>query len=434
MGQLGPAPKRQRTSRHNKEPIVIRNMGETWPATPPLGPTRGLEQAGVPVNMGDPTLGEHDILAQPNTYTSPDLLTSFQNGSHSSSFVDSQTSSLGLKRKQYDVTSPSLVLNPGLSSFHSNPSPVSVSDPSYTSLSLNPQRVLNPVSTDLVSSANAPTSSTYYPNQTLSISTAMSDLPGDLSSISPLHLGSDVPLSVEGIQEYLNPVSSQGSHTHSHTPSDLQPPTLPRRDSTQMVSSYLQELSHTGTPSQPVSHTGTPSQPPPHTGTSLQPLYEADRRSNTDSPEALHIAGDLTDFDPLATSSKQSADVHYSDSSSGVSSAGAKFSPESPLLSPSLALHSPSYIEDLSDEFDDLLNPIPEPFPSLADDGEYMNHDPDLVPPDPPPTADEEEDLNPEVPVFEVCPPAVKWRLSMSVDPAGVCLPSSSMSLMWSLL
>ena len=58
-------------------------------------------------------------------------------------------------------------------------------------------------------------------------------------------------------------------------------------------------------------------------------------------------------------------------------------------------------MEDSSDEFDELLDPIPEPFPSLADDDEYMSHDPDLVPPEAP-TVEEGAEFSPEVPIFEV--------------------------------
>ena len=120
-----------------------------------------------------------------------------------------------------------------------------------------------------------------------------------------------------------------------------------------------------------------------------------------------------------------------SDTSSGVSSAGTKFSnstacssvqsspissTNSPahLLSP-LGTSSPthSYLSSVSSRdgraslssnsgHSDLLDQIYEPYPALSnDEGEYMTENPDLRPP-PPPKIKGKIDLHPEVPIFEV--------------------------------
>ena len=47
------------------------------------------------------------------------------------------------------------------------------------------------------------------------------------------------------------------------------------------------------------------------------------------------------------------------------------------------------------------MSPIPEPYPSLGEEGEYMVQDPELRPPDPPPHSDD-INLFPKVPIYEV--------------------------------
>ena len=488
------------------------------------------------MSIGD--LGEHDILSQPNAYTSQlttprvydgaplpqgssdvfqpqGMSTDFnsligptvcstsagQFQSNHSTTVDQlpfqnfhsgsipsllspthRPNSLGSKRKHYDslsstqstpVSGPSLnsgvfsignqVPNDGLDSLFTMYSPDSVSVSSLTGFpaSHSTSSILtpgvsgfNPSSTDLLSSSSHNTPSMVGPRVNLSLT----DFPGDLSAISPLRLDKD---GEAYMNEYLKDSSSQESLLNKAVGNgELTTPvqSVPRRSSSQTISSYLNELSHdhqTGQlPSATLLQAGSPSSPadPISIQKEKQSLTSKRFRSlenRTMSTNAsthsipFNIPSQLESLSTVGVretytgspSSPDSIDNHLSilpkssdvcetvsDSSSGVSSAGTKLSTSSggnsPLVSPTIAtstnllhLSSPthnhpfSYLgqsdDDSSSEIDELLDPIYEPYPALGNDGEYMVRDPDLKPPEPP-EVEGELDLSPEVPIFEV--------------------------------
>lgn len=317
----------------------------------------------------------------------------------------------------------------------------------------------NPSSTDFLSSSSHNNPSVICPRVDLSL-TGFADLPGDLSAISPLELDKDVCVGEQYLNEYLNYSSSQESLLNKAIGNGEQfPPSqaVPRRSSSQKISSYLNELSHdhqTGQPSATLLQAGSPlSQAYPisiqkkklsvnseQVSTTENRTVSENTTSNTSHsvpftrPSKLERVGVRETYAGLPSSPDsivnplsilpKSSDVceTISDSSSGVSSAGTKLSTSSggnsPLVSPTIAtspkmlhLSSPthnrpfSYLDqsddDSSSEFDELLDPIYEPYPALGDDGEYMVHDPDLKPPEPPEVKGE-LDLKPEVPIFKV--------------------------------
>ncbi len=331
-------------------------MGDTWHPSLSL---RCLDNpVGGPVIVGGPTctLGEHDILAQPNAFSTPDVFSGFT--------TDTRPTSLGIKKIHCDSISSAPTCTTVLSSFHSNSSPGSVAGSCFTPISLNSVNGHNPFTTEYnMSASNAPT--TYYPTTTAA--TEISSLPGDLSSISHLP---DVKLSEEDFREYLHTSSSQESVLTQSIVNLLKSPTIERdyKPQTALCWNELDGMEHR--------------QPPP-TG-------NGDSANSMTSPEPLIITVENNSLPA------KSCEVN-SDSSSGVSSADTnlQLDSNSPLLSPNaLLLHSPY-------QLDELLDPIFEPFPSLADDGEYMKHDPDLTPTEPP-AEEEVVDLRPEVPIFEV--------------------------------
>ncbi len=344
-------------------------MGDTWHPSLSLRcldqtaggqvHTGGHINTGGPVNVGGPTLGEHDILAQPNAFSTSDVFSGFT--------ADTRPTSLGIKKTHCDSNSSAPTCTTGLSSFHSNSSPGSAAGSCFTPISLHSVNGHNPFTTDYMSSSTAPTP--YYPSHAPTTATAISSLPGDLSSLSPLP---DVKLSEEDFHEYLQTSGSQESVLTQSIVNLLKSPTIERKYKSQTAMCW-NELD------------GMEQRQPP-------PTRNGDSATSMTSTEAILVAEEHS----LPAKSTRSCEVN-SDSSSGVSSADTnlQLDSNSPLLSPNaLLLHSPY-------ELDDLLDPIHEPFPSLADDGEYMKRDPDLTPTDPP-AEEEVVDLRPEVPVFEV--------------------------------
>ncbi len=353
----GPIPKKQRTSRHSNLPIVIRNMSDTWHPSPP---PRGLEHivGTAPTSVGSSTLGEHDILAHPNVFSTPDL-PGFLGGGDSLS-LHSRPTSIGIKRTHFDSFTSTET-----SSFRSDHSLNSSSTFTLT-------HGHNSLPTDFMNSLTSP-STASYPHHVTPTTTPIFDLPGDLSSISPLN---DVKLSEEDFHEYLHTSSSRESMQKQAIGDLLKSPNLKQKYSSQMAP-YLNGQPETE-PRQSL---------PVETRTSMQSMA---------SPDAVPIVEESNMLS--MTKSSRSCEAN-SDSSSGVSSADANLQLDSNsiVLSPNGLPHSP-YLEE---DFEELIDPINEPFPSLADDDDYMVHDPDLTPPKLP-SKDEKIDLHPEVPVFKV--------------------------------
>ncbi len=371
----GSTPKKQRMNRHSNLPIVIRNMSDTWHPNPS---PRGLEHVvgATPVSVGPSTLEEHDILAHPNVFSVPDFPVFSCGDSLSHNSGRPRPTSIGIKRTHLDSFMPT-----ELPSFHSDPSPNSSS---FTPISLTHGH--NSFSTNFMNSMTSPPTPNYRQHVTPT-ATPVSDLPGDLSSLSPLN---GVKLSEEDFHEYLHTSSSQENMQKQVIGDLLNSPSFEEKCNPQSTQ-YWNGLTRTVQKQQPPS---------------IDTLSSA---HNVTSPDIVPIVEENTL--QSMTKSSHSCEAN-SDSSSGISSADANLQLDSNsiVLSPNGVPHSPY----LDDDIDDLIDPISEPFPSLASDSEYMVRDPDLVPPKLP-LKDTRMNLHPEVPVFEVSSSCIAFIIPVSV-------------------
>ena len=287
------------------------------------------------------------------------------------------------------------------------------------------------------------------------------DLPGDLSSITPLGFGSEV----SGMDDYLQRYLTEGQESASRgqgketkgvcikresvfSPRESVPsPQTPSRTSPFVGSpKTVQKRSSIGSPSSVLSPLS-----PLHTLlSSPHSIEKIDNTAWTGQHDHAQLVSPFQPrhmpFSPLVSSptknstplrissSENAADTggisDGSSSSSGVSSARTKLSTNSGSSSPTdssgIVASSPKIMQrnyasplrlkeshfnyPVPDEKEpesdtelepDLLSPIHEPFPQLQEEGEYMVQDPELRPPDPPKHSPD-IDLNPKVQIYKV--------------------------------
>ena len=300
-----------------------------------------------------------------------------------------------------------------------------------------------------------------HPGPLSPINNISSDLPGDLSSITPLGFGSEVSGMDDYLQQYLtegqeNASRGQGKETKGlcikresvFSPRENVPsPQTPSRTSPFVGSpKAVQKRSSIGSPSSVLSplsplHTLLSS---PHSIEKIDNTAWMGRHDHTQlaspfqqrhMPFSPLVSSPTKNSTPLRiSSSENAADTggisDGSSSSSGVSSARTKLSTNSGSSSPTdssgIVASSPKIMQrsypsplrlkeshfnyPIPDEKEpesdtesepDLLSPIHEPFPQLQEEGEYMVQDPELRPPDPPKHSPD-IDLNPKVQIYKV--------------------------------
>ena len=297
------------------------------------------------------------------------------------------------------------------------------------------------------------------------ISNIPNDLPGDLSSITPLDFGSDVSKMDDYLQQYL----TEGQETTTRgtekgmkgicikrervfSSSETFPsPKTPSRASLCAGSpKAVQKRSSIGSPSSVLSVLSPLSPSLPTLLSSPHSIEKIDNTAWAGQHDSRQLTSPFqqchTPFSPLVSSpTKNNTSLRIlppenatdtggisdgSSSSSGVSSARTKLSTNSGSSSPTdssgivasspkimqrsypspLCLKESRFNYPVPDEKEpesdaesepDLLSPIHEPFPQLQEEGEYMAQDPELRPPDPPKHS-ADIDLNPKVQIYEV--------------------------------